>query len=248
MPNNTNMNGWRFNKDSARIDMYYEGTAVAYMNATGVYVSGTALTTNRINDNILFTLGTDSDVALVNRTTILGANTALTGAVVGTPVTPAVAANSLILSNVTADGDILIAAQTGGNTNAYVWVDASAKVTTLYNNVRFGAVGMFGLGAGATATIASGVLTATRSYMVMDAEGAGSTDQLDSITGPGTPADGDLLLLIPNTTDTITVDDANINLGAATRAVAPGGSLLLRYDGGESQWTELVFVAAADNV
>lgn len=46
---------------------------------------------------------------------------------------------------------------------------------------------------------------------------------------------------------TITVDDANINLGAATRAVAPGGSLLLRYDGVEDQWTEVAFLAAADN-
>ena len=84
--------------------------------------------------------------------------------------------------------------------------------------------------------------------MIMDAEGAGTTDQLDSITGPGTPADGDLLLLVSNATDTITVDDANINLGAATRAVAPGGSLLLRYDGTETQWTEVAFLTAADNV
>lgn len=110
-----------------------------------------------------------------------------------------------------------------------------------------GAGGIFSFGAGATATIATGVLTATKSYMIMDAEGAGTTDQLDSITGPGTPADGDILLLVSNATDTITVDDANINLGAATRAVAPGGSLLLRYDGGESQWTEVLFLAAADN-
>lgn len=110
-----------------------------------------------------------------------------------------------------------------------------------------GSTGIFSLGTGATATIASGVLTATKSYMIMDAEGAGTTDTLDSISGPGTPADGDLLLLVANATDTITVDDANINLGAATRAVAPGGSLLLRYDGTEAQWTELAFLTAADN-
>ncbi len=60
-------------------------------------------------------------------------------------------------------------------------------------------------------------------------------------------ADGDLLLLTTVAGHTITVDDANINLGAATRAVAPGGSLLLRYDGVEDQWTEVAFLAAADN-
>ena len=203
---------------------------------------------NTAVDGAVVTLGTDGDIALVERATILNANTALTNVVVGTPVTPAVAANSLILANVTADGDILIVAQTGGNSHAILWNDASARITYLYDTVRLAPIGIFGLGAGATATIATGVLTATRSYMIMDAEGAGTTDQLDSITGPGTPADGDLLLLVSNATDTITVDDANINLAAATRAVAPGGSLLLRYDGGESQWTEVLFTAAADNV
>ena len=60
-------------------------------------------------------------------------------------------------------------------------------------------------------------------------------------------ADGDLLLLVSASGHTITVDDANVNLGASTRAVAPGGSLLLRYDGVETQWTEVAFLAAADN-
>jgi len=83
--------------------------------------------------------------------------------------------------------------------------------------------------------------------VVLDAEGAGTTDQLDTITYTGV-ADGDLVLLISTATDTITVDDANINLGAATRAIAPGGSLLLRYDGVESQFTEVTFLASADNV
>jgi hypothetical protein len=56
---------------------------------------------------------------------------------------------------------------------------------------------------------------------------------------------GDLLLVHIPATNTITFDKANINLGAATRAVAPGGSLLLVYDG--SQWTEMFFTAATDN-
>ena len=96
-----------------------------------------------------------------------------------------------------------------------------------------------------TVTIVSGVATVTKSFVVLDAEGAGTTDQLDTITMSGAVA-GTLLLLTVNTTDTITVDDANINLAAATRAIAPGGSLLLHYDG--TEWTETVFTAATDNV
>lgn len=112
---------------------------------------------------------------------------------------------------------------------------------------RNSGAGFFGLGTGEAVTIATGVATVTKPYVILDAEGAGTTDQLDSITYTGV-ADGDLLLLVTTATDTITVDDANINLGAATRAIAPGGCLLLRYDGGEAQWTEVIFLASADNV
>lgn len=217
-------------------------------------------------DNILFNLGTDADIAMVNRATVLNANTALTGVIVGTPVTPAVAANSLLVGNITADGDMMFATQTGGNSYAFQWYDASAKIHRLYagsgveaikmdngtNTVtgsllRTGAGRWNPWGAGEAVTIASGVATVTKPYVILDAEGAGTTDQLDSISGPGTPADGDMLMLVSTATDTITVDDANINLGAATRAIAPGGTLVLRYDGTESQWTEVSFLTAADN-
>lgn len=271
--------GWHYDVANTRLDYYYQGTRVGHANATGLYVAGTALTTNAMLDNVLYTFGTDSDAAMVVNTAGLSAGEELTGVLVGTSVGSATAANSLLISNITASGDIVAYANTGGNSQEYWHIDSSAglmvfneasadldfrfetngnanalvidggtDVVTLGATTRIGTTGIFSLGTGATATIATGVLTATRSYMIMDAEGAGTTDQLDSITGPGTPADGDLLLLVANATDTITVDDANINLGAATRAVAPGGSLLLRYDGTETQWTELAFLTGADNV
>lgn len=102
----------------------------------------------------------------------------------------------------------------------------------------------FGLGAAEDATIASGVLTVTKPLVQMLPESS-TSDTVDSIVYTGVQ-EGDLLLLVSDATNTITIDDANINLGAATRAVAPGGSILLRYDG--TQWTELLFVAASDNV
>lgn len=103
----------------------------------------------------------------------------------------------------------------------------------------------FAFGAGEAVTIATGVATITKSYVILDAEGAGTTDQLDTLTKADAAA-GDVVVLTVNATDTITVDDANINLAAATRAIAPGGSLALIYDG--TEWTELFFTAATDNV
>lgn len=99
------------------------------------------------------------------------------------------------------------------------------------------------LGAPDVVTIASGVATITKGFTALAAESS-TSDQLDTLTLAGA-LEGDVVLLVADTGDTITVDDANINLGAATRAVGPGGCLLLRYDG--SEWTEMLFLAGADN-
>lgn len=102
------------------------------------------------------------------------------------------------------------------------------------------------LGAPTVSTIASGVLTVTAGFTAAAAESS-TTDTVDSITLSGfTAAQGDVLLIVADVGDTITFDDANIDLGAATRAVGPGGCLALRYDG--TSWVELFFLAGADNV
>ena len=94
-----------------------------------------------------------------------------------------------------------------------------------------------------TPTIASGVLTVTGSFVDPQPE-SGTADTVDSIVMTGVQAGDQLNIHIP-ATNTITFDDANINLAAASRAVAPGGSLLLVYDG--TQWSEMFFTAATDN-
>ena len=94
------------------------------------------------------------------------------------------------------------------------------------------------------ATVATGVLTVTSSFVNVLPE-TSTADQVDSIVYTGA-TEGTVLVLISKATNTITIDDANINLGAATRAVAPGGSITLYYDG--TEWTELTFLAGADNV
>lgn len=105
-------------------------------------------------------------------------------------------------------------------------------------------VGLLSLGAHEVITIASGVATITKSNVWLAAESS-TTDTLDTLTLTGAK-DGDLVFLRSDTGDTITVDDANIDLGAATRAIAPGGCLALIFDG--TSWAELFFIAAADNV
>ena len=96
---------------------------VAIINATSV----------EIEDNILLALGNDQDQVLLNRTATLAANTALTGVLIGTPVTPALAANSLIIANATSNGDILLAINDGGNSKAVFFADGSADTTYLYS-------------------------------------------------------------------------------------------------------------------
>jgi hypothetical protein len=82
-------------------------------------------------DDKLLTLGNDKDGVIVLRSTTLAANTALTSVLIGTPVTPALPANSVIISNVTASGDILVAVNKGDHSQAVFWADASTGDTAV---------------------------------------------------------------------------------------------------------------------
>jgi len=211
-------------------------------------------------DNVKLQLGTDGDIALVERASVLNANTALAGVIVGTPVTPAVAANSLIIGDITADGDMLFVTQTGGNSHAFLWYDASADILRLYSGAGLETIkcdnrtttitgsllqagtGRLGWGAPEQVTIASGVATCTNHFVQLTSE-SGTTDTLDSITFSGAAA-GDMIRFIPKATDTITFDNsATMLLGAGTRAVAPGGYIDLQLLG--TTWQERGFLTAA---
>lgn len=88
-------------------------------------------TSQKVNDNILFTLGTDGDSVLVHNSAGLAANTALASVLIGTPVAQAIAANSLIVSNVTASGDIALYVNTGGHSQQLILLDGSAGTLIL---------------------------------------------------------------------------------------------------------------------
>lgn len=103
----------------------------SYYGASRVMVPviETSTIIQQILDDVLQKYGSDGDIAVLNRSTALGANTALTGAAIGTPVTAATPANSLITSNVTANGDITWFLNDGsGNSWEYARFDASAKL------------------------------------------------------------------------------------------------------------------------
>jgi len=131
--------------DQATGDMVYASSATQLsglpIGSTGDFLTVTAgkpAWTNAFAvsigfaDDIIFTLGDDDDIALVLRSTILNINTPLANVLIGTPVTPAIAANSLIISAITADGDILMAGNDGGNSKAFLFFDASTPDLYLY--------------------------------------------------------------------------------------------------------------------
>jgi hypothetical protein len=79
------------------------------------------------NDDVLIKLGTDGDGVALLRSAVLNADTTLTSVLIGgTPDTHALAANSLIIANATADGDILIAGNDGGTSRQFIYCDVSA--------------------------------------------------------------------------------------------------------------------------
>jgi hypothetical protein len=67
--------------------------------------------------------------------------------------------------------------------------NANSSTTLGFRNSQ---LGWLSIGSATQATIASGVITATRSYMTVGTEGAAATDDLDTINGG---ADGDFLFL-----------------------------------------------------
>ena len=89
------------------------------------------------DDSSAWSLGDDGDVVFFLRSTALGANTALSGVLVGTPVTPALAADSAIISNTTEDGDILFAVRDGDHSKGLLHLDGSAGSVTIVDNLTF---------------------------------------------------------------------------------------------------------------
>lgn len=136
--------------------------------------------------------------------------------------------------------DVAFSVKTTGDAAPGFKVLANGAVTTAA--LTASSVTNLNLGAATTPTIATGVLAVTSSHVNPLPE-SGTADTVDSIEKTGQAA-GDLLLVHVPATNTITFDNsATMLLGAATRAVAPGGSLLL-IAVSATIWHEVSFLAA----
>lgn len=81
-----------------------------------------------IADDVSLELGTDDDSVIRHRAGTLAANTVVTDVLAGTPVSQALAANSLMISNITASGDIAMYVNTTTNSEQALFIDGSAKI------------------------------------------------------------------------------------------------------------------------
>jgi len=84
-----------------------------------------------ITDDILFTFGNDSDGVILNRSTILAADTALTGVLEATVESQAIAANTLMIANTTSNGDLAMYINKATNSQMVLWADGSTGDTAL---------------------------------------------------------------------------------------------------------------------
>jgi hypothetical protein len=244
------LNGWRYDPINARLDFWYKGTRVGYVNASGIFNSAGDAVTGAYADDVKVTLGTDADIALVNRSTILGANTALTGVIVGTPVVPALAANTLIVGNKTADGDILLVTQTGTHSHAAMWVDASAAITRFYSGAGVEILKLDSAAATLTGTFTttSSLRTTSAANPLGYATGAGGA--VTQITNRSTS-----VTMVPNpcTSGTITTDTTSLAAEASAAftvtdsAVAIGDTVVASIQSGANGGNTDVTVTTVTN-
>lgn len=73
-----------------------------------------------VNDNVVFGIGTDKDGVLTLTSAGLSADAELTGVIVGTSNHQGIAADSLILSNITEDSDILMLVRDGSDSKEFL--------------------------------------------------------------------------------------------------------------------------------
>jgi hypothetical protein len=102
--------------------------AVGSTNGFLVVASGLPAwdTSPTLTDDLTLNLGTDNDIVAVNRSTALAADAELSNVIVGTSNHQGVAANSLLLSNITSDGDMMFLVSDGGNSLEFLLANADS--------------------------------------------------------------------------------------------------------------------------
>lgn len=134
--------GGRWNEGNSRYEIFVRGTLVAFFddvtadltlnNSNGI--SGAIIATSTalgLDDDVSLELGTGDDSVLRHRTGTLDGTTALTDVLIGTPVGQATAADSLLVSNITASGDMVFFVNNGGHSLEMLHLDGSAGTVKL---------------------------------------------------------------------------------------------------------------------
>ncbi len=159
---------------NAAIRLIYTVGALAFQEATTISTTTAALTlspagalivtsTSRVNDNVNFELGTSSDVKLRLRTTTISADEEITGVIEGTSNHQGVAANSLLVSNITDDGDMMFLVSDGGNSLEMIKMTAATAELSL----GWGAL-KIGFGADLAAITRPATVTATAAAIITE--------------------------------------------------------------------------------
>ncbi len=93
----------------------------------------------QLNDNISLSLGTDSDTVLVLRSASAAADEEITGLIEGTSNHQGYAANSLLISNITNDGDIMVLVSDGGHSREMLrFTAATAEASFGWGALKIG--------------------------------------------------------------------------------------------------------------
>ena len=153
----------------------------------------------RASDDEFFTLGSDEDVVLVLSTSAISADAEVTGLIEGTSDHQGVAANSLIVSNITNDGDMMFLVSDGGNSLEFLNANADSADLQIGHGM-----------ATATLKTASGALTITSAAAATWSTGAGvlTIDGDDGIV-LNTTGSGDLQI---NENVLVGADDAGFDV------------------------------------
>ena len=178
-------------------------------------------TLGEFGDDEKVTFGDDGDVVLMLRSGSLSADEELTDVIEGTSDHQGVAANSLLLSNITNDGDVLMLVSDGGSSKEFLLADADA------GDLQIG----HGMATVSVKTASGNLILAPGGSTVTTITTAQMLNAAGSVSAPGYSFTGGGAS-----------DDGLFSEGAGTVAIAVSGAKQLRLRGGDVYFYQDVYI------
>ncbi len=155
-------------KVGGSIILNYSGGAFAFQEATTISTTTGDITLDPsgniiVSDGVNLRLGSTGDLGLALRTSSLAADEELANVIEGTSNHQGVAANSLIVGNITDDGDIMFLVSDGGNSVEMIKMTAA----TAELSMGWGAL-KIGFGADLAAITRPATVTATAAAIITE--------------------------------------------------------------------------------